>query len=128
MSEEEIRRTFAKNLNTFLELNGYNQADLARQLHVSKTTASKWCKGKAAPRMDKIQAITKWLGLENGDLVIEHVTTPDETYYIDKEAREMADFLHKNPEYRVLFDASRKVKREDINFVKTFMDRVTDNE
>ena len=128
MSEEEIRRTFAKNLNTFLALNGYNQADLARKMHVSTTTASKWCTGKAAPRMDKIQAITNWLGLENGDLVVEHAITPDENYYIDKDARDIANFLHKNPEYRVLFDATRNVKPEDISFVKTVIDRVNGNE
>ena len=29
-----------------------------------------------------------------------------------------------NPEYKVLFDASRKVKREDIEFVKQMMDRM----
>lgn len=45
-------------------------------------------------------------------------------YYINDEAREMAEFLFKNPEYKVLFDASRKVKKEDIEFVKQMIDRV----
>ena len=36
----------------------------------------------------------------------------------------MAEFLFKNPEYKVLFDASRKVKPEDIDFVKRMMDRM----
>ena len=45
-------------------------------------------------------------------------------YYIIDEAREMAEFLFKNPEYKVLFDASRKVKKEDIEFVKQMIDRV----
>ena len=34
-----------------------------------------------------------------------------------------AEFLHKNPDYKVLFDASRKVKKEDIEFVKQMLDR-----
>ena len=32
--------------------------------------------------------------------------------------------MHKNPEYKVLFDASSKVKKEDIEFVKKMIDRV----
>lgn len=40
--------------------------------------------------------------------------TEIDDYYIDENAREYADFLHKNPEYKVLFDASRKVKTEDL--------------
>ena len=47
----------------------------------------------------------------------------DESYYLDEDAREAAEFLHKNPDYKVLFDASRKVKKEDIEFVKQMLDR-----
>lgn len=32
---------------------------------------------------------------------------PD-SYYLNPEARDMAQFLFENPEYKVLFDASRK--------------------
>ena len=46
------------------------------------------------------------------------------SYYLNDEARDMAEFLFKNPEYKVLFDASRKVKPEDIDFVKRMMDRM----
>lgn len=50
-----------------------------------------------------------------------------ESYYLDDEAREMAEFLFKNPEYKVLFDASRKVSKEDIATVKAIMDRFGNN-
>ena len=42
----------------------------------------------------------------------EIVKTDD--YYVSDEAKQMAQFLFSNPEYRVLFDASRKVKPEDL--------------
>ena len=47
----------------------------------------------------------------------------DQIYYLNDDAREMAQFMFENPEYKVLFDASRKVKKEDIEFVKEFIDR-----
>lgn len=37
----------------------------------------------------------------------------------------MAQFLYENPDYKVLFDASRKVKKEDIEFVKEMIDRMS---
>ena len=48
-------------------------------------------------------------------------------YYLNDDARDMAQFLFENPEYKVLFDASRKVKKEDIDFVKQMIDRVRGN-
>lgn len=54
--------------------------------------------------------------------------TDDDSYYIDKDAREIAEFLYKNPEYRVLFDASRNVKAKDIEFVRQMIDRLGGND
>lgn len=47
-----------------------------------------------------------------------------EKYYLNDDAREMAQFMFDNPEYKVLFDAPRKVKKEDIEFVKDFIERL----
>ena len=49
----------------------------------------------------------------------------EEVYYINDDAREMAQFMFENPEYKILFDASRKVKKEDIQFVKDMIDRMS---
>lgn len=46
------------------------------------------------------------------------------TYYLDDDTRDIAQFMFSNPEYKVLFDASRKVKKEDIEFVKQMIDRM----
>ena len=62
--------------------------------------------------------------LASAFLIEEKEDTVDETYYFNEDARELAEFMFKNPEYKVLFDASRKVKKEDIAFVKQMIDRV----
>ena len=69
MVDEEIRKAFAKNLNAYLELNGYNQADLARHMKVSTATTAKWCTGQTMPRIDKIQSICNWLDVKKADLL-----------------------------------------------------------
>ncbi len=123
MADEEIRVLFAKKLNHFLELNGYNQADLARHMKVSTATTAKWCTGQIMPRIDKIQSICNWLGIEKSDLLEDK--PEDAGYYLNADARDLAQFLFDNPEYKVLFDASRKVKKEDIQFIKDMIDRMS---
>ena len=44
-------------------------------------------------------------------------------YYLNDDASEMAQFMFENPEYKVLFDASRKVSKDDIDVVKAIMDK-----
>lgn len=125
MADDELRRIFMRNLNAFLAERGYKQADLARAMKVSTTTTAKWCTGQTMPRIDKIQSISNWLGIDKEALLKDTSESPSD-YYLDKEAKELAQFLFENPEYRVLFDASRKVKPEDIEFVKKMIDRVVD--
>lgn len=136
MADEELRRQFSRRLTYYLSLNGYNQADMARRMGVSTATAAKWCTGQSIPRIDKIQSLCNWLGIEKSQLLDAPVSMNStisnlpsmankENYYINREARELAEFLHKNPEYKVLFDASRKVKKEDIEFVKQLIDRMS---
>ena len=74
--------------------------------------------------MDKIHKICEFLNISRNELKNEE----EPTYYYDPEVRELADFMHKNPEYRVLFDASKNVRKQDIGFVKEFMDRMRGDE
>ncbi len=122
MSEETIREIFAKNLRHYLDLNNKSQTDLSNYLGVSTAIVSNWYSGKKMPRVDKIKAIAEWLGLEMSDLSEDKANEPE--YYYDQETRDLADFLCKNPDYKVLFDASRKVKREDIDFVKKMIEKM----
>lgn len=102
---------------------GYTMKELADMVGVSEGTISRWESGDIANmRRDKIVALAKALRL-SPSVIMEWDEDPSDSYYIDKEARDYAEFLYKNPEYRVLFDASRKIKAEDIDFVRKMMDR-----
>jgi len=125
MADKELRQRFSERLNYYLNLNGYTQADMARRMHVSTATTAKWCTGMSIPRIDKIQSLCNWLGIEKSQLLDSVDEQSQEEYYINKDARDLAEFLFKNPEYRVLFDASRNVKPEDIDFVKQMIDRMS---
>ncbi len=124
MSEKEYGIIFSKNLSYYMNKYDITQAALAKKIGVSPATISNWCNGIKLPRMDKVDALANYFGIRRSDLMVEKNGQPEEpTYYLDEDAREAAEFLHKNPDYKVLFDASRKVKKEDIEFVKQMLDR-----
>ncbi len=127
MSGEEQRRIFAKNLNALLEQHNKTQIEVANAIGVLQQTFNTWTQGLAIPRMDKIQKLADYFGVPKSYLVDEH-SSADPHYYIDDEARDMAEFLFTNPEYKVLFDASRKVRKEDIEFVRQMLERMSNGE
>lgn len=123
MSEAEINKIIANNINRLLNIRNKTQVELADYMNVSQATVSNWCKGLKTPRMDKIDKICVFFNCKRSDLMEEKDET-DESYYLNDDAKEIAQFLYDNPEYKVLFDTTRKVKKEDINFVKQMIDRV----
>lgn len=127
MSEKEFNQLFAKNLNFFLNLNKKNQLDLAEYIGVSPASVSNWCKGLKLPRMDKVDLICRFFRIQRSDLLEDKAQEQSQGYYLNEDARDMAQFMYENPDYKVLFDATRKVKKEDIEFVKQFIDKMSGN-
>lgn len=111
--------------NRRIELN-MTMKEVADKVGVSEGTVSRWESGDIANmRRDKIMALAKVLDLSPNVIMEWDDTEPEQEqhYYLDDDAREMAEFMFTNPEYKVLFDASRKVKKEDIEIVRKIIEK-----
>ena len=76
------------------------------------------------PKAETILMLANYFHVSQDYLLTgEEKTEPEYPYYLNDDAKEMAEFIFKNPEYKVLFDASRKVSKEDIATVMTIMDK-----
>lgn len=129
MSENEYKKIFSKNLRYYMNKNNKKQSDLINDLGFSSSTISNWCTGEKLPRMDKVQILADYFHINKSDLLEDKSSSIEEdSYYLNDDARDMAQFLYENPDYKVLFDASRKVKKEDIDFVKQMIDRMSNKE
>lgn len=117
---------FAEMLKYYLMMNDKTQSDLVNDLGYDKSTVSNWCSGLRVPKVDVIIDIADYLHVNVGDLIEDNRN--EENYYLDEDAKDMAQFMYENPEYKVLFDASRNVKKEDIAFVKEMIDRMSNKE
>lgn len=125
MSDEEIKRIFARNLKKYLEVNEKQPVDLVRDLKIPFSTVSNWINGVKLPRMGKVEMLADYFGIEKSDL-LEDKTGVDDHYYLNDDTRELAQFLFDNPEYKVLFDGVRKAKKEDLEVIRALLDRFKD--
>lgn len=121
MPGKEFNKMFARNLLRQMEKNDITKQELAQKVGVSPSSITHWTSGRLVPRMDKVDRLCEIFGCYRSDLITDK--GEDSPYYLNRYAEELAEFLHQSPEYRVLFDASRKVKPEDIQIVKEILDR-----
>lgn len=106
---------------------GYTQQTMADKLGISRSTIGMYETGAREPDYDTLETIADIFNVDIDYLLGRTDKTtllPESAYYMNEDARELAQFMFENPEYKVLFDATRKVKKEDIEFVKQMIDRV----
>lgn len=69
MTDQEQRDVFSKNLNALLLKNNNTQLEVAEAIDVSPQTFNTWCKGKALPRMGKVQKLADYFGVNKSELI-----------------------------------------------------------
>lgn len=96
-----------------------SQDDLAKKTgYTSRSTINKIEAGKIDISRAKIKVFADALGVTPAYLMgWEDVPDQIQGYYTDPEIAELAEELRTNPEYRILFDASKNLTKEDIDTV-----------
>ena len=98
-----------------------SQQELADALGISKSAINMYERGERQPNIETLEAIADFFNVDIDYLLGRTTKTTkiikpqsDSGYYLNQDTAQYADFLLHHPEYQVLFDASRKVKPEDI--------------
>ena len=96
---------------------------VAKDTGIGRSTFTDWKKGRT-PRVDKLKKLADYFGVSVevffGDV---QKTGQEEYYYLDEETREILQFLNDNPEYKRILSSSRKLKPEDLEFIKAMIER-----
>lgn len=102
------KQIMAKNIRRHMELKGVCAKDVCDDLGFKKSTFYDWLNGKVYPRIDKIEMMAYYFGVNKSDLVEEHsaeflieTSSPQREalalYYkylaADKKTRKMVDML-----------------------------------
>ena len=114
---DNAREIFIKNLRYIMEKKGITQADICRELKIPSATISNWCTGQRYPRIDKMQQLADMLGVTFSTLTTEHGLQ-------DYEDQQRLEALHQNPALGLLFDRTRKMSHDDVEFMLQFADRI----
>lgn len=113
------KEIFAKNLKYYMELHDKTRRDICDKLNISYTTFASWESGVNYPRIDKIELLANYFNVSKADLIEDKYR---DSYYSNPETAKMAQEIYDNPDYRLLFDASRKLSPKALKEVLKFID------
>lgn len=116
MSDLGNREIFSKNLQYYMDLYNKTRMEVAKDNGISYTTLTSWLKGDNYPRIDKIEMLANYFRVNKADL-IENKYAKNELYYNDPAVTEYAQAIKDTPELKILFDASKDMSKDDIDFV-----------
>lgn len=116
MSDLGNREIFSKNLQYYMDLYNKTRMEVAKDNNISYTTLTSWLKGDNYPRIDKIEMLANYFRVNKADL-IENKYANNEPYYSDPAVTEYAQAIKDNPDLKILFDASKDMSKDDIDFV-----------
>ena len=74
---------------------------------------------------ERLRKVAEYLQVSE-DFLLKGEEKGKEVYYLDDTTREIVDFLHTHPDYKGLFDSSRKLCPEDAIAVKRIIDRTSE--
>ena len=102
-----------KEFENLCKLKQVTASTVSKATGVSKSTLSAWKQGQYTPKTDKLEKIADYFNVP-----LEYLKTgvmPSESgYYLSEEVAEIAQAVFDNPDMRILFDAARDCRPEDI--------------
>lgn len=110
-----------------LEYKGVTAYQVCRATGLTTASISNWKAGRYTPKTDKMQKIADFFGVS-----IEYLMTGRDTektsdsgnkYYFSDETAELAQELFDNKDMRILFDAARDSKPEDLKLAAEMLSR-----
>jgi transcriptional regulator with XRE-family HTH domain len=73
------KNVFANNLKKQMELKDVSRKDLSETLGISYFTITAWVNGTKYPRMDKVEMLANYFGIQKSDLIEDKTAEEKET-------------------------------------------------
>jgi len=124
ITPEEYAKLVAKNLKRLAYEADKSPAEISKALGINKSTLSSWMNGHRTPKMDKIDMLCQYFGCDREDIMEEYDPHRKKAYYFDKETGDKAQELFENPGMRILFDAARNSRPEDLQMAADLLARL----
>jgi transcriptional regulator with XRE-family HTH domain len=108
MSDLGNKEIFSKNLKYYMELNNKTRIDVCRDLDFPYTTFAEWYNGNIYPRIDKIELLARYFGIEKSDLIENKENQIDNTD---------ADFMALYEGYQTLNETDKSILKATLDAI-----------
>ena len=79
MSNLGNKKVMAKNIQYYMNLHHKSRTEMCEALGVKYTTFTDWVKGNVYPRIDKIELMANYFGIEKSDLIEDNTSSKKST-------------------------------------------------
>lgn len=93
-TKNENGEVFSRNLQRHMRMSQAKHVDVAKAIGVAPCTITDWVKERTYPRMDKVQLLADYFGIQKSEL-LEDVYVAKET--VTEEDQKVLDLFHKVP-------------------------------
>ena len=107
------KEIFAKNLNHYIERSGKTQKEIAEDLEIATSTLNNWATAQKYPRIDKIELLANYFGIQKSDLIEEKLTEEKE-----KDNEILADIIVRARMDEAFYEALKSLYSLDFNEIK----------
>ena len=105
------KKVMGLNIQRHLDRMGISRRDFAKAIGVPYSSLTDWINGRTYPRIDKIEKMAQYFGVQKSDLV-ESQSETGAVYYSDPETARLAQEMFDDPEMRALFHMKRNMEPE----------------
>ena len=102
----------SKNLKYYIERSGKDRRELAETWGFPYSTVTEWINGKKYPRIDRIEIMADYFGIQKSDLIEEKEKPIDADDGLSRDMVELIDCIKKLPDDKVqmLLQVARSIR------------------
>lgn len=100
MTDSKNKTVFAENLKRYMRIHRIDRNQLCSALDLKYTTVSEWLSGKKYPRIDKIELLANYFGVQKSDLIEERKAVSVSKNGVHRLSQELnIPFISQNDEF-----------------------------
>lgn len=123
MSDLGNREVLAKNLKYYMSINNVDRNQLCKSLGFKYTTLTDWINANKYPRIDKIEMMANYFGIQKSDL-IESKENNDDGIYIQKADGTTVFLKNASETDKALMELPEEQKKAILSLIGKRMDEI----
>ena len=120
MSNLGNKETMGKNIQYYLDLNRKTRQEICSALDLKYSTFTDWINANTYPRIDKIEKMANYFGIEKSDLIEERQSEKSD-YRVDDETKKIAQEIFNDGDMKLLFSLKKSAQSDELMSYARFL-------